>query len=372
MAIETQSIPLTQAKPLSQSLLRWPRGKSRVSTRERIVFTERLSLLLETGVALHEALTTLVPQIENPHFADIIQQILDDVSGGKPMSEALSRHPAVFPGTYVNLVAAGERGGFMGKVLLELVALDESQEKLRGTIVSALTYPAFLILFSVAVVIFVLVAVFPKFEEMFAQIRNQLPVTTLILMGASNVLRHYWIALVGGLGAGVYLFMVWAKRPASTAWIDRVKLRIPFAQDIFIQIYMTKLLRVMSLSLISGVPVLDTIKDCRSVINNAEFEKFMGTLENKVNAGEGIAIGFVETPFIPPMVQQMVSTAEASGRLGQVMGRIADFYVRELNKKLDVLAKLAEPVMLLVMGAVVGLLVSSLILPIFQLSRAVQ
>ena len=374
MAIEISAAPVAARRSFNPKLTlpSWLQMGARVSARERIDFTERLSLLLETGVALHSALTTLSGQIENAYFADIVAQLLHDVSEGKPLSEGLARHPKVFPGTYVNLVAASERGGFMDKVLLELVALDENQEKLRSTVISAMTYPAFLIAFSLAVVIFVLVVVFPKFEDMFKQIHNQLPATTIVLMAASNLLRSYWPALMGGFGAAAYLFLTWMRRPDAVARIDRLKLRIPVLRNIFIQIYMTKLLRIMSLSLANGVPVLDTIKDCRSVVRNTEFVLFMTRLEEKVNSGQGIAIGFAETPFVPPMVSQMVSTAEASGRLAKVMSRVADFQMRELTKKLDMLAKLAEPLMLMVMGVVVGLLVSALILPIFQMGKVVH
>jgi type II secretory pathway component PulF len=212
--------------------------------------------------------------------------------------------------------------------------------------------------------------VFPKFAAMFATIYNELPATTKVLIAVSGVLTTHPLPVFGGAGALAAALWFWLTRPATQATLDRLKLRVPLLRDIFIKIYLTRLMRVMGISLERGVTVLATLAACREVVSNAEFHRFILRLEVEVTEGKGIAAGFRDSPLIPTSVQQMITTGEETGSLGKVMGRIADFYDRELTKQLGQLTKLAEPVMLLVMGILVGTIVSSLILPIFKLSRA--
>lgn len=347
-------------------------GDKNVTTADRIAVTERLSLLLETGVPLHGALQSLHEQTVKPRLKTILGQIADDIVSGQRFSEALARHPELFPPTYVNLIGASETGGFLAEVLAQLVDMDEKQERLRSTIMSALTYPGFLIVFSVAVVIFILVAVFPKFTVMFTAIYAELPLTTRFLMGASRILTEHATAVLAAIVALLGALVLALRQPGTEAAIDRLKLRLPFVRDIFIKLYITRLMRVMGISLQRGVTILATLAACRNVIPNAEFQRFIGDLELQVMEGRGIAAGFAASALIPVSVRQMIETGEQTGTLGRVMGRVADFYERDLTRQLNQVAKLAEPVMLLIMGALVGTIVTSIILPIFKMSRAVH
>lgn len=346
--------------------------KRKVSVKDRQFFTEQLALLLETGTPLHTALQMLEQQVDNPSMAIVIKRIVEDIAAGKTFSYALEQHPNVFSVTYVNLVAASEGGGFLHEVLTQLLEEEEKRERLRSTIVSALSYPAFLVAFSVLVVIFVVVVVFPKFDEMFARIQDQLPPTTIALMWMSDVLRGYWLQILAGLAAFVVLSHRWASSSAGVARLDQMKLMVPGLRSVFAQVYLVQTLRVMSLSLIHGVSIVDTLSACQDVIANSRFRAFLGRVQDSVREGGTIAAGFETGEFIPPLVKQMVNTAESTGNLGKVMGRIADHYERELAKKVAALSKMAEPIMLLVMGLLVGVIVSSLILPIFKLSKAVS
>jgi type II secretory pathway component PulF len=338
---------------------------------DRMFFTEQLSLLLETGTPLHAALQALKAQLRNANMLDVLDGLAEKIGEGKAFSAALGQYPELFPATYVNLVHAAENGGFLDKVLLELLKMDEKRDALRRTIVSALSYPIFLILFSIGVVLFVLVVVFPKFADMFSAIRDQLPFTTLFLMGASDVLRQQWPLLLGGLLAALAVSVYWLRTPSGREVLDQSKMRLFYFRDIFIQIYLVQSLRVIGLSLANGVSVMDALGSCREVVQNRVFRRFIGGIEERVHEGAGFAIAFQQADFIPPAVRQMVTTGEATGNLPRVLSRIADYYERELGKRLATFSRLVEPVMLLVMGGVVGLIVSSLILPIFKLSRAV-
>jgi len=341
------------------------------SVQDRMLFTERLALLLETGVPLHTALQSLHQQTDQPRQQAMIAAMSDDILAGERFSNALARHD-LFPSTYVNLVSASEAGGFLPEVLAQLVEMDEKEDRLRRTLVSSLTYPLFLLAFSFAVVLFVLVYVFPKFAVMFASIHDKLPITTRILMVVSEVLTtHGALVAAGaaGLAAGGWML---ARRPGVRAALDRATLRLPFVRDIFAKVYLTRLLRVMGISLQRGVTILATLEACREVVGNADVQRFILELELDVTEGKGIASGFQRSGFVPPSVRQMIATGEATGTLGRVMGRIADAYDRDLTKQLGQLSKLAEPVMLMIMGVMVGTIVSSLILPVFKLSAGIH
>jgi type II secretory pathway component PulF len=347
-------------------------GSRTVGVTERMIFTERLALLLETGVSLAEALKLLQRQTEDQRAADILAAIAGGVSEGNAFSVALERHPDMFSRTYVSLVAAAEEGGFLPEVLEQLRAMDQKNSELRSNIIAALSYPAFLIFFSIAVVIFVLAVIFPKFEDLFASIHDQLPASTLVLMFLSTVLRKYWWLILPLLGGGLALLAAWLRRPAGKRALDRLKLRTPVIKDIFIQMYLNQTLGVLGMSLANGVPITAALRAAQEVVDNYVFFDFLQTVQRHVNEGRGVAPGFVEEPFIPPMVRQMIATGDKTGNLAKVMTRVAEFYGRELNQRVATLAKVVEPVMLLVMGVVVGLIVISLILPIFKLSRAVH
>jgi type II secretory pathway component PulF len=346
-------------------------GEKRPGVTERLFFTEQLSLLLETGTPLHAALQALRKQIHNPGMARVIDDLLEDITSGKSFSHALSKHPDLFPGTYTSLVSAAEEGGFLDRVLLELMNMDEKREQLRSTVVSALSYPGFLITFSIFVVIFVLVVVFPKFADMFSSIADQLPATTLVLMRTSHFLIQYWIPVTAGSIAGIISLGWWLHTAAGKAVMDRLKLKVAGLRDIFLQIYLIQSLRVLGMSMANGVSVRDALVSCREVVSNRVFQNFLISVENKVNEGEGFAAAFQAADFIPPLVNQMVTTGEETGNLPKVLSRVADYYERELAKKLAAFSRMVEPIMLIVMGGVVGLIVSSLILPIFKLSQAV-
>ena len=346
-------------------------SRSRISSDDRRFFTEQLALMLETGANLHQALKMLREQNQQPAMAAIIEELVEDVAGGRPFSASLSKHPKAFSTTYVNLVAASEGGGFLHEVLTELLQMEEKADELNSTVRSALSYPLFLALFSLAVVVFVLVVVFPKFGVMFAKIHDQLPMTTIVLMHASDFLRSYWIPTIAGLVATVILINRWAQSPNGRSTIDRLKVTLPGIKHVFMQIYLVQSLRVMSLSLANGVNIIDTLHATRDVANNDIMRRFFAMVEEQVQQGNGIAAGFKRDKLIPVLVQRLVATGEESGNLPKVMSRLSEYYERELTKRLKSLSKMAEPIMLMVMGLVVGIIVSSLILPIFKLSRAV-
>lgn len=369
MAIElgTSTIAPAAPVPLRLSLP----ARRAVSAADRAQFTEQLAMLLETGMSLHLALKTLAEQSHRPGLADAIAAIAAEVVAGKTLSTALAAHRALFPRAYVSLVAAAEGGGFMHQVLKQIVEMEERQAKLRATLTAAAAYPAFLLVFSFAVVLFVLVFVFPRFAEMFESIRGQLPFSTVVLLWVSDLLRNYWMPISGACAGAAFGLAHGLRAPAAMAAIDGMKLRVPGLRALYMQVYMARAMRVMSTSLANGVSVIDTLAASRETVGNVRFRRFLLDIEARVTRGETFASAFEQEPLVPVMVRQMIATGEQTGNLGMVMCRIADFYERELLRKVGQLSRLAEPLLLLMMGVVVGVIVASLILPIFKLSRGV-
>lgn len=343
-----------------------------IAVRDRLFFTEQLALLLDSGMPTHAALQLVAKQTANPMLASAVTQIADDVSGGSSLSAAMQQHPNVFSVSYTRLVEASEGGGYLSKVLLQLQRADERNQALRNTLVSAFTYPIILLVFSFAVVIFVLVYVFPKFSKLFAGLGDNLPATTKVLMSISDILINHWMLTLLVVAALIAGFEAWRNSAGGRALFDRAKLSLPGIRTIYQRFYMSQVMRVMGLSISNGVSVVDTLESCRESIANEQLRAQYATIGQRVQEGGRLSDAFRQIDSVPQLAKEMITTAEESGNLGPVATRIASYYEDELNRLLESFSKIAEPVMLIVMGAVVGLIVSSLLLPVFKLSQTIH
>lgn len=347
-------------------------GAKKVANKDRMFFIEQLALMLETGSDLHTSLNVLMKQTDNAELARVIKALSDDINDGKTFSSALAKQPQVFSTTYISLIAASESGGYIRRILEHLLTMEKQREELRNTLISAMSYPAFLMLFSLGMVIFILAVVFPKFGSLFASIHDQLPITTIYLMDLSHFINNYWWAVVPAFLGLIVMLSVWIKSANGSAILDRLKLSLPFIKDIFIKIYLIQMMRILALSLKNGVSLMEALVLAKDVVQNIGFNRFLENLIQDVTEGRKLAYGFNNSEFIPPLVRQMITTGEETGKLAMVSDRIADYFQKDLEKLLKLITKAIEPIMLLVMGIVVGVLVSSLILPIFKLSHAVH
>jgi type II secretory pathway component PulF len=347
-------------------------GGRKVSNKERMFFIEQLALMLETGTDLHTSLHVLAQQADHAELARIITTMRDDIGEGRTFSSALAKHPQVFSKTYISLIAASESGGYIRRILDHLLVMEKQRDELRNTLISALSYPAFLMLFSLGMVVFILAVVFPKFGQLFKSIQDQLPITTIYLMKLSHLITNYWWGLAIGLSALVVAGSLFLQSQQGRELVDRLKLSLPGIKSIYIQIYLIQMMRILALSLKSGVNLMEALELCKDVVQNAVFVRFIEGLSNDVMEGRKLAQGFKNSDMIPPIVKQMVTTGEETGNLELVSDRIAEYFQNNLEKLLKIMTKAIEPLMLLVMGVVVGVLVSSLILPIFKLSHAVH
>lgn len=363
--IETDTAEITQKKNIFSV-------NKKISARDKKFFTEQLSLLLETGNSLIDSLDIVATQSDCSTLKKTINDIIEQLNGGKSFSAALTHHPEIFSNTYTSLIEAGENGGYMDSVLKHILEMEEKREDLISTLSSAFTYPAFLVFFAVTVTLFILAFVFPKFTDMFINIKDQLPTSTVILMWMSDILRNYWWALLAGTTGLISLFIWGLSTPTGKQKINDAITSIPIIGALIFEVYLIQTMRIIGLSLSNGVTLIDAINSCNDMVKNSRYLQFITKLNNNLNEGKSFSIGFNETDFIPPLIRQMIKTGEESGKLALICTRIADYYQQELSRKLKSLSKIIEPVMLLIMGVVVGVIVSSLILPIFKLSRAIH
>lgn len=344
-------------------------GSRGVAARDRMFFTEQLALLLETGTSLHPALISIRGQMQDSPMASIIDSIAEGVVGGESLSQMFAQHPKVFNPTYVSLVAASEQGGFLHEVLEQLRRMDEQNSELRSSMISAFSYPAFLVVFSVFTLVFILLVVFPRFGPMFASIGDDLPGTTKALMGLSEFLLHHWMAFGTGCAVSMAALISWLGSAAGRTWMAMFKLRAPLLGRVWQRVYLVVAFRVLGLSLKHGVSLVQAVRTARDIVDNEVVKEFFTAMSSRLEQGGRLGEGFAQASWVPDLAKQMVSTAEESGSLPQVLLRVSDYYHRELDRLLMRVSKMVEPIMLVVMGALVGLLVSSLILPIFKMSQ---
>ncbi len=354
-----------------QALLESEYVQGKVSVKDRMFFTEQLALLLDTGINIHGALQAIANQLGKGPLKKLVDSLSREVSEGKSFSQALAKHPKVFSATYVNLIAASEQGGFTVKVLEELHDYDERRTEMKHTLFASFSYPAFLILFSLLVVVLVLIKLFPVFAEMFEEIRDELPPTTILFLEASDLLTQHgqWI-LIGAMGLMLTL-VVSVQAPSGKRALDKIVFKMPVLKGLVAKLYLVQVTQVLSLSLSNGVNLLDSLIASRDTVNNHLYVAFLSEVEERLREGRSFTRSFEHPQFIPKVVNQMAMAGEESGNLGKVLGKLSSYYQKDMQRKLQSTAKAMEPIMLMFMGVLVGLIVSSLILPIFKLSSAV-
>jgi len=344
----------------------------RVKPREVIFFTTQLSLMMDIGTSLNNALVALSIQIKNPAFKGIIQTMIQDIEEGRQLSDAMMRHPRLFDHVYVSMIRAGETGGFLKEILDRIVEMQEKRQALIAQVRSALTYPLLLCLMSFLVVLFVLVGVLPKFMSFFAGKEAILPISTRFLIKASASLQAYWWAYLMGAAALVVFLKLLKESQPGQALIDFFCVNAPLVARLFNTIYTCQLLRSLGHLMESQVPLLEALEVTRSTIKNRYFTNFVDGIMAHVEQGGKFSEPFATYPYIMDTVKQMVATGDEAGNLSHVMLRLAAFYDTEVDLELKTLSSIIEPLGLMIMGLVVGLIVSSVILPMFRLAQAMH
>ena len=368
-ATHAEVVPKAQSKrALAQYRLF---GKS-INSKEVIFFTSQLSLMLEIGSPLKEALEAIHNQTKNADFKELIKKLLRDVEEGQQLSDAIKRHPEVFNSVYHSMIKAGETGGFLYEMLNRMVEMQEKRQALIAQIRSALTYPMFLCILGLLVVTFILVGVLPKFTAFFEGKEHILPFTTRFLMALSGSLREYWWVYAIGIAGCIIGLKLFRNSERGQIIIDWSFIRLPLVSKLFNKINTCSMLRTLGHLMESAVPILQALDVTRDTTQNRYFKNFIQNIKDHVQEGRRFAQPFSNFPFILDSVKQMVATGEEVGNLPEVMLRLSNFYDAEVDRELKNFAAMIEPIALVVMGAMVGVIVSSVVLPLFKLAQAMH
>ncbi len=339
-----------------------------VSKKQVLQFTEQLALLTDTGVSLAQAIGAIMQQESHPQFRRVLGELLEALEQGQDFSVALEQYPKLFSPTYVTLVRAGEATGLMSQMLERVGDYLRAELDMRRKVWSAMAYPAVMAVMAVGVTVFLLTYVLPKFTPLFSSRGMKLPLPTRVVMAISQSLTGYWWAwllVVVAVAGAVY----WALRTPQGRWYwDLWKLRLPVLGNLQQKIILARSLRTLGLLLRCGVPLLEALRLTSQVSANCHYQASWDRVSEEVTAGKEIHTVLQDDPLFPPMLVRMIATGEETGRLDEVLGRVSLHYDREVEGALKAATSLIEPLMIGVMGVVVGGIGLALMLPIFKLS----
>lgn len=346
--------------------------RKRVSSREMIYFTTQLSLMLDVGTSLTSATEALAEQTSNAWFKRVLLDLKQTMDEGMQFSDGLRRHPEVFDGIFISMVKAGEAGGYLREALDRIVQMREKRDNLLTEVRSALAYPTMLCIASAGVVIFVLVRILPKFMTFFEGKESLLPPTTRFLMALSQSLQAYWWAYILGLAAAGFGLTAFVRGSFGRRIIDELAVRLPLASRICNKIYTAQMLRTLGHLLESHVPLVDALEVTRQTMGNRLYRGLIDKIERSVQQGGRLSQAIADYPHITPAVRQMVATGEEVGNLYPVMLKLAEHYDKEIDQEMKTLSSMIEPAALIFLGGVVGVIVASVILPLFRLAHAIH
>ena len=345
--------------------------KQKVKQRSIAVFTRQLATMIDAGLPLVQSLEILSSQQESKVFKNIIREIREDVEGGSTFAGALKKHPATFDELYTNLVVAGEEGGILDNILTRLANYIEKSEALKKKVKSALIYPATIVGVAVIVVMILMIFVIPVFENMFKSAGQTLPLPTLIVVTLSKLIKKYVVIFIPALVLLIYLLRKYHKTDSGKAVIDRTLLKLPVFGPLFKKIAVARFSRTLGTLVSSGVPILDGLSIVSRTSGNRTIETAILNARASIREGETIAEPLNRSNIFPPMVIQMISVGESTGALDSMLSKIADFYEEEVDIAVANLTSLLEPFLMIFLGVVIGGVVISMYLPIFQMASAV-
>ncbi|MDX2194139.1 MAG: type II secretion system F family protein [Gemmatimonadales bacterium] len=347
-------------------------GGGGVGTRDVVIFTRQFATMINSGLPLVQSLNILAQQSENKLLRDTTKQVVFDVESGQTLADAFSRHPKVFPALYVNMVAAGEAGGILDTILNRLAGFLEKNDQLVRKVKGAMVYPGVIFTVAGGAVAVLLIFVIPIFQSMFAESGMELPLPTRIVIGLSSFLRGFWWALIAGAAAIIIGLQRYYATPVGQKKVDGFLLRTPVLGDLIRKSAVSRFTRTLGTLISSGVSILDGLEITAKTAGNRVIQDAVLESRASIAGGETIAGPLEKSGVFPPMVISMISVGEQTGGLDEMLSKIADFYDEEVNVAVGSLLSLMEPIMIVVLGAIVGGMVVSMYLPIFGMMQAVQ
>jgi type II secretory pathway component PulF len=342
---------------------------SRMSRKDLIHVATQLAIMIDTGVTLSDALECISSQAEKPNVKKILQQVTEEVQAGGDFSTALQRHPRAFPRLFVSLISASEKSGMMSKLLQRATNYLRDENDTIRRVRGALTYPAIMMLFALTTTTFLLTFVLPKFTVIYAAKKAALPAPTILLMAISSFICTQWpliLLILGTLSAGIYLAL---RYPQGQRIFHYLQLNIPLLGGLFRKLHLSRGLRLVGTMAGAGVSLVDCVKTAHDLTANSYFKDLWDEVSTQIQAGKQFSEPLFNNSLVPRSVSQMLHSAEKSGKLAQVMEQVSGYAEEELKQTIAEVTRYIEPIMISIMGAIIGTVVLALMLPIFTISK---
>jgi type IV pilus assembly protein PilC len=355
--------------PLAEFLSRF----ETVKLKDMVIFSRQFSSMIGSGVAMIRTLTIISEQCENKKLKEVLSDVKVSVESGLSLSDAFSRHPDVFDRLWVAMVRAGETGGILDEVMRKVAEFAEQRQKLNDKVKSAMAYPT--VALAVAVIVFwvMLTFIIPVFKEMFAGMGGELPAFTQMLIDLSGLMRSVWMILVVAIILGiVYSVKQYYKTDAGKMAIDQMMLKVPVIGEVIQKVCVARFTRTFGVLVRSGVPMLTALDVVRETAGSAPLQRAVENVQKEVREGGNISKPLSREPLFPPMVVQMVAVGEETGKLDDMLNKVADFYDEEVENSVEALTSILEPIMVVFIGGIVGSIVVGMYLPIFSIIQQIK
>ena len=340
-----------------------------VGVQDLSMMTRQLATLLKANIPLVDALTAVSEQVENPMLAEVMANIKNDVNEGSALYKSMHKYPKIFDVIYLSMVEAGEMSGTLDVILIRLSEFKESQAKLNAKVKSAMVYPILMFFFTMVLLGILFVFVIPKITAVFDSTPDlTLPWYTILVIDFSGILVNYWYIIFGGIAATFVLFRMWKATPGGRAQYDKILLQLPVIGKLARLIAVSRFTRTLSTLLTGGVPMLSAMSIVRNVVDNALLSKAIDNARDNISEGESIAGPLKKSGQFPPLVIHMINIGEKTGDLENMLTQVSDSYDFQVDTEVDGLTALLEPIMIVVMGCVIGIIVFAIMVPMFELS----
>ena len=369
--LRQQHIVVTTIKPKPRDLT-LPGFGGKISEKDLVLFTRQFSTMIDAGLPLVQCLDILSQQTENKTFSKVIVEIKKEVEGGSTFAEALRKYPKIFDDLYVNLVQAGEIGGVLDVTFTRLAGYIEKARSLKGKVKSAMVYPSAIIFVAVSVIIFLMIFVIPVFAQMFQDFGGTLPLPTQLVIWLSNFMKRYILFAIPILISVVFIFKQYYRTEFGKRVVHRNLLRVPILGPVLQKAAIARFARTLSTLLGSGVPIIDSLDITARTAGNKVLEEAVLDSIGSIKEGQTLATPLAKHSVFPPMVVQMVEIGDVTGELDSMLSKLADFYEEEVDRAVEALTAMLEPMMMVFLGTVLGFIIVAMYLPIFKMASLVS
>lgn len=340
---------------------------NRISTRDRVIFTRQLATLINAGLPLAQGLHTVAEQTTNKKLASVIRDIITSVEGGSTLADAFGKHPRVFNDLFIALIAAGETSGTLDQALERIAAQQEKDAELMSKVRGALVYPVIVLVVIFAVIIFMLLSVVPQIQLLYDDLKTELPFVTQMMVLIANFITKFWWLIIIVLGIAAYMLNQYIHTEQGRRVMDRIKINVPVFGDMFKKLYMARFARTGQTLLSTGVPMLEMLRIAGRSSGNTIIESSIKRAAEKVKGGKTLSSSLRGDDAILPLIPQMISIGEQSGGIDAMMGKAATFYENELDNTVRSISTAIEPVLMVVLAVVAGIMVAAILLPVYGL-----